>query len=78
MFVKTVSDSESTFSFPYVLFMTKVPLYHVCDLRVADIVLINKSSFTSRMKSIIELSMRNVAACETIVTAAERTMIGWF
>ena len=24
VFVKTVSDSESTFSFPYVLFVTKV------------------------------------------------------
>ena len=48
MFVNTVF--ESTFSFPYVLFVTAVALYHVNDVfGVAFNVLINTSSFAGGM-----------------------------
>ena len=62
MFVEAVF--KSTFGFSYVLFVTVVTLYHVDNVYgVAVNVMINKSSFASRIKCIISKSVVYVVAC---------------
>ena len=62
MFVEAVF--KSTFGFSYVLFVTVVTLHHVDNVfGVAVSVMINKSSFASRTKCIINKSVVYVVAC---------------
>ena len=62
MFVEAVF--KSTFGFSYVVFVTVVTLYHVDNVFGAAVnVMINKSSFASRTKCIISMSVVYVVAC---------------
>ena len=62
MFVEAVF--KSTFGFSYVLFVTVVTLYHVDNVfGVAVNVMINKSSFSCRVKCILSKSVVYVIAC---------------
>ena len=74
MFVEEVF--KSTFGFSYVLFVTVVTLYHVDNVfGVAVNVIINKSSFTGRIKCILSKSVVYVIACYAVVATMERAAI---
>ena len=60
MFVEAVF--KSTFGFSYVLFVTVVTLYHVDNIFAVN-VMINKSSFSCRIKCILSKSVVYVIAC---------------
>ena len=70
MFVEAVF--KSTFGFSYVLFVTVVTYIVYNGFGVAVNVMINKSSFASRIKCIHSKSVVYVIACKTVVATTER------